>query len=75
MQAQRWSPRGTVAALIEDGGPAPRFVLVEEHTPEGLKFDHPAGPLDPVESPQHDVLREALERTAPVFTPQAWVGV
>ena len=68
----RWSPSTTVAAIIEHGG---RYLLVEEHTPEGLKLNNPAGHLDPGESPQQGVVREALEETARVFTPTALVGV
>ncbi|MDP3223245.1 MAG: NUDIX hydrolase, partial [Rubrivivax sp.] len=68
-------PSVTVAAIIEDGGQPPRFLLVEEHTPEGLKLNNPAGHLDPGESSQQGVVREALEETARVFTPQALVGV
>ncbi len=71
----RWSPSVTVAAIVADGGQPPRYLLVEEHTPEGLKLNNPAGHLDPGESPQQGVVREALEETARVFTPQALVGV
>jgi len=71
----RWSPSVTVAAIIDDGAQPPRFLLVEEHTPEGLKLNNPAGHLDPGEGPQQGVVREALEETARVFTPQALVGV
>lgn len=71
----RWSPSVTVAAVIEDGARPPRFLLVEEHTPEGLRLNNPAGHLDPGEGPQQGVVREALEETARVFTPAALVGV
>lgn len=73
--AARWSPSTTVAAIACDGGSPPRFLLVEEHTPEGLKLNNPAGHLDPGESPQQGVVREALEETARHFTPTALVGV
>ena len=59
--APRWSPSVTVAAIIEREG---RFLLVEEHTPEGLKLNNPAGHLDPAESPLQGVVREALEETS-----------
>ena len=75
MPATRFSPSVTVAAIIDDGGTPPRYLLVEEHTPEGLKLNNPAGHLDAGESPQQGVVREALEETARVFTPQALVGV
>ena len=72
----RWKPSVTVAAIIVrhvDG--EPQFLLVEEHTPEGLKLNNPAGHLDPEESPEQAVVREALEETARVFTPDRLVGV
>ncbi len=75
MPAPRWSPIVTVAAIVSDGGTPPRYLLVEEHTPEGLKLNNPAGHLDEGESPQQGVVREALEETARVFTPEALVGV
>lgn len=75
LASQRWSPSVTVAAVIDDGGSPPRFLLVEEHTPEGLKLNNPAGHLDPGESPQQGVVREALEETARVFTPRTLLGV
>jgi 8-oxo-dGTP pyrophosphatase MutT (NUDIX family) len=68
----RWSPSVTVAAVIEQGG---RFLLVEEHTPEGLRLNNPAGHLDPGESPLEGVVREALEETARQFVPDALLGV
>jgi len=68
----RWKPSVTVAAVIERDG---RFLLVEEHTPEGLRLNNPAGHLDPGESPQQGVVREALEETACVFTPDRLVGI
>src|SRR3982751_3883575 len=70
--AERWKPSVTVAAIIEDAG---RFLLVEEHTPEGLRLNNPAGHLDPGESPEQGVVREALEETACTFTPQCVVGL
>ncbi|MCU0969870.1 MAG: NUDIX hydrolase [Rubrivivax sp.] len=72
MNHTRWSPSVTVAAIIEDGG---RFLLVEEHTPEGLRLNNPAGHLDPAESPLEGVVREALEETARTFVPDALLGV
>jgi 8-oxo-dGTP pyrophosphatase MutT (NUDIX family) len=67
-----WSPNVTVAAIVEQEG---RFLLVEEHTPEGLRLNNPAGHLDPGESPQQGVVREALEETGCSFAPQALVGI
>ncbi len=68
----RWKPAVTVAAIVEHGG---RFLLVEEETPEGLQLNNPAGHLDPAESPIEAVVREALEETARVFVPSAFLGV
>lgn len=68
----RWKPSVTVAAIIEQNG---KFLLVEEHTPEGLRLNNPAGHLDPGESPVQGCAREALEETAHIFTPTALVGV
>lgn len=61
-----------MAALIEHDG---KFLLVEEHTPEGLKLNNPAGHLNPGESPLQGCAREALEETTYTFTPTALVGV
>ena len=72
----RWKPSVTVAAIVERrDGDMPRYLLVEEHTPEGLKLNNPAGHLDPEESPEQAVIREVLEETACVFTPDRLVGV
>lgn len=71
----RWTPSVTVAAIVSDGQIPPRYLLVEEHTPEGLKLNNPAGHLEPGESPEQGVVREALEETARAFTPTALVGV
>lgn len=72
MHTPRWAPSVTVAAVIEADG---RYLLVEEHTPEGLRLNNPAGHLERGESPQQAVVREALEETARAFTPEALVGV
>ena len=74
--SERWKPSVTVAAIIERrAGGVSEFLLVEEHTPEGLKLNNPAGHIDPEESPQEGVVREALEETARVFTPDRLVGI
>ena len=69
---ERWKPSVTVAAIIERDG---RFLLVEEHTPEGLRLNNPAGHLEPGESPADGCAREALEETAHPFVPTALVGI
>ena len=55
---KRWKPSVTVAAIIEREG---RYLLIEEHTPEGLRLNNPAGHLDAGESPEEGCAREALE--------------
>lgn len=72
---ERWRPSVTVAAIVCDEGTPPRYLLVEEHTPEGLKLNNPAGHLEQGETPEQGVVREALEETARAFTPTALVGV
>lgn len=72
MNPIRWKPSVTVAAIIERDG---RYMLIEEHTPEGLRLNNPAGHLDPGESPEQGVAREALEETAHAFKPTALVGI
>jgi phosphatase NudJ len=68
----RFKPSVTVAAIIEQQG---RFLLVEEHTPEGLKLNNPAGHLDPKESLLQACVREALEETMRDFIPTALLGI
>ena len=72
MTPDRWKPSVTVAAIIERDG---RYLLIEEHTPEGQRLNNPAGHLDPGESPAQACAREALEETAWTFRPQALVGL
>ena len=69
---QVWKPSVTVAAVIAQHG---RYLLVEEQTPEGLRLNNPAGHLEPGESPLEGAVRETLEETACVFTPEALLGV
>jgi 8-oxo-dGTP pyrophosphatase MutT (NUDIX family) len=68
----RWRPSVTVAAIVEKDG---RYLLIEEHTPEGLSLNNPAGHLDPGESLAQACARECLEETAHPFKPTALVGV
>ena len=68
----RWKPSVTVAAIVERHG---KFLLVEEHTPEGLRLNNPAGHLDPGESLAQGCARETLEETTHLFLPTALVGV
>ena len=61
-----------MATLAEREG---RYLLIEEHTPEGLRLNNPAGHLEPGESLVQAATRETLEETAHPFTPEALVGV
>jgi 8-oxo-dGTP pyrophosphatase MutT (NUDIX family) len=67
-----WKPNVTVAALMERDG---KFLLVEEETSEGVRFNQPAGHLDEGESLVAACSREAMEETAHVFTPTELVGI
>jgi 8-oxo-dGTP pyrophosphatase MutT (NUDIX family) len=72
MPTERFRPSVTVAAVVERDG---RYLLVEEHTPEGLRLNNPAGHLDAHESLLQGVMRETLEETACHFEASALVGV
>jgi len=67
-----WKPNVTVAALMERDG---KFLLVEEETADGVRFNQPAGHLDEGESLVAACAREAMEETAHVFEPTELVGV
>jgi ADP-ribose pyrophosphatase YjhB (NUDIX family) len=67
-----WKPNVTVAAIVERDG---RFLLVEEETAEGVRFNQPAGHLDEGESLVDACAREALEETAWEFAPTELVGI
>lgn len=61
-----------MAAIIEQDG---RFLLVEETTDRGNRFNQPAGHLEEGETIIAAAIRETLEETAYDFTPQALVGI
>jgi 8-oxo-dGTP pyrophosphatase MutT (NUDIX family) len=67
-----WKPNVTVAAVVERDG---RFLLVEEDTVHGRRFNQPAGHLESGESLMDAVTRETLEETAHVFKPTGLLGV
>ena len=76
MTDHRWKPSVTVAAVIvRQDTDGPRYLLVEEHTPEGLRLNNPAGHLEQGETPEQAVRREALEETGCHFQPSGLVGV
>lgn len=67
-----WMPHVTVAAVVEREG---RFLLVEEETDDGVRFNQPAGHLEADESLLEAVAREVLEETAYAFVPEYLVGI
>lgn len=71
-QSEIWKPNVTVAAVIERDG---KFLLVEEETDDGIRYNQPAGHLDEGESLLAACERETLEETAWHFTPRELVGI
>lgn len=68
-----WTPRMTVAAIIERDG---RFLMVEEHDDQGQRvFNQPAGHMEDQESLIQAVEREVLEETGHSFTATAFTGL
>ena len=67
-----WKPHVTVAAVLERDG---RFLLVEEETVDGIRYNQPAGHLECHESLTQAAIREALEETGYTFVPQYLVGI
>lgn len=72
MNNTRWKPSVTVAAVMAHEG---RYLLVEEHTAQGLRWNTPAGHLEPGETPLQGAMREALEETGHPFEPSALLGI
>jgi ADP-ribose pyrophosphatase YjhB (NUDIX family) len=72
MKPAQWAPHVTVAAIVEREG---RFLVIEEHTADGLRINQPAGHLEAGETLVDAVIRETLEETAHHFVPEALVGV
>jgi 8-oxo-dGTP pyrophosphatase MutT (NUDIX family) len=67
-----WKPNVTVAAMIEQDG---RFLLVEEKTERGNRFNQPAGHLEDNETLLQAVIRETMEESAYEFLPEAVLGI
>ena len=67
-----WKPNVTVAAVINNND---RYLLVEEKTTSGILFNQPAGHLEPNETIIQGVIRETLEETGYIFTPQWLLGI
>lgn len=68
----QWKPHATVAAIVEQNG---KFLLVEEETDRGNRFNQPAGHLEDNESLLEAVIRETQEETAYRFEPTALLGI
>lgn len=71
-QTRQWVPHATVAAIVEDNG---KFLLVEEITDRGNRFNQPAGHLEDNETLIEAVMRETLEETAYTFKPTFLLGI
>ena len=67
-----WKPNVTVAAVIEREN---RFLLVEEETSQGLRFNQPAGHWEAGETLAEATTRETLEESAYDFAPQHLIGI
>ena len=72
MKKNIWKPNTTVAAIIELDK---KFLLVEEQTERGNRYNQPAGHLEDGESLIQAVIRETMEESAYEFTPQALLGI
>src|SRR5258706_15467014 len=72
MKPETWAPHVTVAAIVERDG---RFLVVEEHTPAGLRLNQPAGHLEAGETLVEAGGRETFEKNAHPVTPQTLVGI
>ena len=70
--SREFVPSVTVAAVIEKAG---RYLLVEENTKDGLRYNQPAGHLERGESLVQAVSREALEETGYTFEATGLLGI
>ena len=68
----QWKPNTTVAAIVEQNG---QFLLVEEQTERGNRYNQPAGHLEDGESLIQAVIRETMEESAYEFTPEHLLGI
>lgn len=67
-----WKPHVTVAAVIEKDG---KFLLVEEETDTGVRFNQPAGHLESGETIVSAAIREVNEETAWQFVPESIIAI
>jgi 8-oxo-dGTP pyrophosphatase MutT (NUDIX family) len=72
MKSSQFKPNTTVAAIIEQNG---KFLLVEEETDRGNRYNQPAGHLEDNETLIDAVIRETMEEAAYEFTPEFLLGV
>jgi ADP-ribose pyrophosphatase YjhB (NUDIX family) len=72
VKKQQFKPNTTVAAIIEQNG---KFLLVEEQTERGNRFNQPAGHLEDNETIIQAVIRETMEEAAYEFTPEFLLGI
>ena len=67
-----WKPHVTVATVLERDG---LFLLVEENTDDGIRYNQPAGHLEFGEALSDAAIRETLEETGYTCVPDALVGI
>ncbi len=67
-----WKPNTTVAAIVEQNG---QFLLVEETTDRGNRYNQPAGHLEDGETLLQAVIRETQEESAYSFKPTHLLGI
>lgn len=72
MKKQQFKPNTTVAAIVEQNG---KFLLVEEQTDRGNRYNQPAGHLEDNETLIQAVIRETMEEAAYEFTPEFLLGI
>ncbi len=65
-------PEITIACIVEKDG---RFLLVEETTERGIRFNQPAGHLEAGESIEQGAIRETMEETACLVRPVSLVAI
>ncbi|MCA1978732.1 MAG: NUDIX hydrolase [Thiobacillus sp.] len=68
---QTWLPHVVAAAVVQRDG---KFLIVEEHTADGLRLNQPAGHWERGETLLDAVRRETLEETAHRVEPTALLG-
>ena len=67
-----WKPHVTVATVLERDG---LFLLDEENTEDGIRYNQPAGHLEFGEALSDAAIRETLEETGYTCVPDALVGI